>query len=307
MRISKTTSALAVVIAALVVTPGEAAIVTLTANDANGPVTSFNGAGNWDNLAAPSAGNDYFTSDFFLRTPADGGSYTFGGDSLNINNTGGYPQGMLYKGTGNTGVITVDNLILNGGLISHGNGTADVFQLDGNINVVANSSIYAKQGPINVLAAISGSANITNPGSDGDGRTLTFMSAASTFTGSIVNNGRFALADDAVLNFVIGASGVNNSVSGTGAATDFNGDFVFDLSGASSNSGDSWAIASAATQSFGATFSVPGFTESGNVWANGVYRFDEANGVLSVVPEPSSLAILLFAIPLLSAARQRVS
>ena len=306
MRVLKTSWVLAVVVTALVITPGRAAMVSLNASDTIG-TSSFNSAGHWNNAAVPSAGNDYSTGDFILRTPADGASYTFAGDSLTVNNTNGYAQGLLYKGTGNTGVITVGDLILNGGFVSHGNGTGDVFQIDGNINVLSDSSIYAKQGAINVLAKISGSAKITNPGSDGAGRILTLLSPANTFTGSIVNNGRFALADDAVLNFVIGANGVNNSVSGTGAETTFDGDFVFDLSGASSNVGDSWLIASAANQSFGATFHVPGFTESGDVWSNGVYRFSESTGELSVIPEPSTLAILMFAIPLATAATRRRS
>lgn len=296
MRVSKTSLFLAVVAAAFVSAAALAADVTLTASDGFG-TTSFNSAGNWDNAAAPSAGNDYSTGEFILRTPPDDASYTFGGDSLTVDNTNGYPQGLLYKGTGNTGVITIDNLILDGGFVSHANGPGDLFVLDGNINVLSDSSIYAKQGVINVLATISGSATITNPGSDVDGNVLNIMSAANTFAGDIVNDGRLALTDDAVLNFVIGASGVNNSVSGAGPATTFDGDFVFDLGGASSNVGDSWTIASAANQSFGATFNVPGFTESGDVWSSGVYRFSESTGVLTVVPEPSSLVLLLFAVP----------
>ncbi|HOQ04309.1 MAG TPA: DUF5010 C-terminal domain-containing protein [Anaerohalosphaeraceae bacterium] len=265
--------------------PVFSATITLVAGDAIGQ-SSFNSGLNWSNGQPPSAGNDYVVSIAQLRTPPDGGSYVFGGNSLTIN-TGGI---LMYKGTGSTGSITVNNLIGNGGtIIDHRNGTADVCNLYGNIHIAADSMMYAKQGPVNVYAAISGSAKITNPGSDGDGRTLTFYSSANTFTGSIVNNGRFVLADNAVLNFVIGASGVCNSISGTGAQTVLNGDFAFNLSGAGTNAGDSWTIVSASNRTFGSTFTVIGFTnKGGGVWeksANGVtYQFDQSSGMLTVLP-----------------------
>ncbi|TWT35272.1 hypothetical protein KOR34_01600 [Posidoniimonas corsicana] len=274
-------------IALVISAPLFAADISLTADDGFG-ASSFNSAGNWSDSLAPALGNDYFTGDFRVRTPADGGSYTFGGDSLTVNNTGDPLFGLSYKGTGDTGTITVANLILDGGSINHINGGGDIFNLAGAISVVSDSVIYAKQGPINVLADLSGSATITNPGSDDAGRTLTLQSSSNTFNGSIVNSGRFALADGANLNFVIGASGVNNSVTGVGPETVFNGLFNFDLSGASAALGDSWMIAGADNQSFGDSFAVAGFTANGDVWSNGAYRFSESTGVLSVVPEPAS-------------------
>jgi hypothetical protein len=271
--------------------------VTMTAGDAVG-TSSFNTAGHWNNGSAPSAGNNYFSGNFVLRTPGDGGSYTFAGDSLTINNNSAYPNGLLYKGTGTAGTITINNLILNQGMISHANGAADVFKLAGNINIAGDSFIYAKQGEIDILAAISGSAKITNPGSDVAAAVLKFQSGANTFTGSIVNNGRFELSDNANLNYVIGANGVNNSFSGTGAASVFNGDFNFNLSGAGSGLGDSWSIITAANSAYGSTFSVNGFSDlGGGLWdttANGAeYQFNTANGILSVVavPEPSTFAL----------------
>jgi autotransporter-associated beta strand protein len=270
----------------LVAASVQAANITMNASDVNGLVTSFNGAGQWSNAAAPSAGNDYFTGDFILRTPADGNSYTFGGNSLTVNNTNGYPQGLLYKGTGNTGVVTVNNLILNGGYVSHANGTGDLFQLDGNINVVSNSFMRPKQGAFNVLADISGSANITVDPTDGAGRILRWMSPSNTFTGSLINNGRFELVDDARMNFVIGASGVNNAISGTGPEAIIGGDFVFNLTGASTTPGSSWNIVSASNLTYGVTFNVPGFTQSGDFWTNGTFLFNPLTGTLSVSAPP---------------------
>lgn len=142
-----------------------AATITLTAGDALG-TSSFNTGLHWSNGLAPTSGNDYVVSIAQLRTPPDGNSHAFGGNSLTIN-TNGY---LYYKGTGSTGTITVANMILNSGTIIHNQSASDVFWLDGNLNVAANSWIYAKQGPIAITAAISGNGKITNPGSDGAGR-----------------------------------------------------------------------------------------------------------------------------------------
>ncbi|WP_146561308.1 hypothetical protein [Posidoniimonas corsicana] len=289
------TPVLAAAFVALALLPAaQAADVSLNADDGFG-ASSFNAAGQWSNGQAPAAGNDYFTGDFRVRTPADGGSYTFGGDSLTINNntelTDGTLFGLSYKGTGAEGTITIDNLILDGGSINHINGTGDIFNLAGSINVVSDSVIFARQGPINVLADVSGSATITNPGSDGAGRTLTFQSSSNTFDGDIINNGRFALAAGANLNFTIGASGVNNSVTGAGAETIYDGVFNLDLSGASSNNGDSWAIAAADNQTFGGNFSIAGFADLGDVWVGDGYLFDTATGVLSVGEGPERLTL----------------
>ena len=265
----------------------------------HGVATSFNAAGTWNNAAPPSAGNAYFTGNFGLRTPADANSYTFAGDSLRVNNTNFDPMvpatpagGLWYKGTGNTGVITINNLILDGGLITHINGPADLFQLAGNINVVSNSYIQGRQGAINILANVSGSGKITNPNSDGVGRIVRFMSPNNTYTGSIVNNGRFELSDNARMNFVIGANGVNNSISGAGAETIFNGDFNINVAGANTTLGNSWTLVSSTNRVFGDTFDVPGFFEySTGTWINGNFQFSETTGALTVAPAPDLLTL----------------
>lgn len=269
-----------------------AAPVTLNTADALG-VSSFNAAGGWSSGSAPSAGNDYFVPIVRLRTPVSGSSFTFGGDSLTIAGPNGL---MTYKGTGSAGVITVNNLILNGGSLDQLSGSADVFRLAGNLNVQGSSIIHAKQGPIVISAVISGNGTITNPGSDSAPNILSIMGPANTFTGNIVNSGRFQLLAGANLNFVIGASNVNNRVSGSGALTAFDGQFVFNLSAASTNLGDKWTIANAAGQTFGSTFAVTGFQRQGfgtgpGVWSldtNGTYyEFNTASGVLSVLAAPS--------------------
>ena len=267
----------------------QAADVTLTGVDAFG-ASSFNSAGLWDSAATPSAGNDYFVGDGTrLRSPADGNSYTFAGDSLTINNTTEYGDGFMYKGTGNTGVLTVGNLILDGGLLSHAQGTTDVFQLDGGITVNSTSRIYAKQGNIALLSDISGAGDLsilaTDDNADTTIRLVTLYGDNSSYTGNIDVSGKLVTADTSIMMFDIGASGVNNYISGTGYGT-FEGVFSFDLTGASSNSGDSWTITDVATQTYGETFSVDGFAQSGSFWSDGTYLFDPTTGVLSVAEAP---------------------
>lgn len=263
--------------------------ITLTTSDLLAdPTVSFNTAGRWSNGQAPSAGNNYFTSDFTLRTPTDGESHTFGGDSLTVNNTNGYPQGLLYKGTGTTGVITINNLIVNGGFISHAQGTADLFQLDGSISVAGASTIYSKQGHTNILADISGAANLTIAATDDNAnaaqRIVTLM-GNNTYTGNIDVLGKLTLGDTGSMSFNIGANGVNNTVSGTGVAN-FNGTFNFNLTGASAAPGNSWTIASVTNQTFGSTFAVDGFSQSGDFWTNGTFLFNPLSGILSVALPP---------------------
>jgi fibronectin-binding autotransporter adhesin len=190
-------------LAALAALPlaASAAAVTMTASDGIGS-SSFNTAGFWNNAAAPSAGNDYFSGNFVLRTPASGSSFTFAGDSLTINNTGPYSQGFLYKGTGAAGIITVNNLILSGGRISHAQGIGDVFNLAGNLNVVTTGEIYAKQGNITILANLSGAGTLTVSQADApteDNRYVNLLGNNSAFTGKLAVAGRVRVVSEAGL------------------------------------------------------------------------------------------------------------
>jgi hypothetical protein len=298
--------------------------VDQTANNA-GNYSSFNMDVNWSPTGVPSAGNDYHTGGWLMRSPASGtgylgGPFTFGGDSLTIgyNSTGG-PLGNPFNTTGavnNNGLLfklsnqtlTVNNLILDAGNVRDGLGDNDNWHLAGNIYVTTNGGGFLCQCAGYVDSAISGPGPIYI-GDNGNGnaaRTIHFTSSVSTYAGNIImapgtsgsaNRSRMALDDNAILNFDIGASGVNNSISGLGTLT-LNGDFSFDLSGASANVGDSWTIVSVAARTFGATFTAVGFTDMGtdmwNISANStVYQFDEATGVLSVVPEPATWIMLV--------------
>ena len=288
-----------------------AALINLNASDGLG-ASSFAAGTNWVGGAAPTAGNTYSVgSGLRLRTAATANPVvTFAGDSLTIangfttSNMNGASSsdlfGFTYKSTGATGLITVNSLILNAGAINHLNGIGDVFNLAGSISVIGDSAIRAKQGNINISAAISGSADLYLGATDGlsASRSVNF-SGNNSFTGDLISTSTttyFTLTNTGTFSFDIGAAGVNNRIFGspsTNGTAIFNGTFSFNLAGAATTNGSSWTIVDHSTllESYGGSFAVAGFTNNGSgVWSNGGYVFDQGTGVLTAVPEPSAFA-----------------
>ena len=144
--------------------PSSATSVTMTASDAVG-ASGFNYPWGWSDGHFPQAGTTYSTGNYTLRTPTGSQGYNFVGDSSTVNNTNGSNGGLLYNGSGNTGVIGFKNLILDGGYVRHASTDADVFQLAGKVTLLHAPTIDAAQGPINISAAISGSGSLTKTGS----------------------------------------------------------------------------------------------------------------------------------------------
>lgn len=291
-------------IATVMIAPiGMAIDVSLDAGDGFG-TSSFNTNLNWDNNQAPSASNDYFTSSFLLRTPDSSADFTFAGNSLTVQ-TGG---SLGFKGSASS-AITVNDLKLDGGRIINisGSGLDRPFDLSGGLEVLGGGgSIEANNFTTNVLSTVTGSGDLNVLGNNG--RSVTF-SANNTFTGDItlgqtpgspVGTVSMSLTSSGGFSFDIGASGVNNGISGTGGVTPaavFDGAFTFDLSGASTVGGSSWTIVDTGTvnETYDSNFIVTGFTENNGVWTSGVYQFEEATGLLTVVPEPGTYAFVLLA------------
>jgi fibronectin-binding autotransporter adhesin len=175
-----------------------AADVSLTGNDPLGS-SSFNTAGTWDNAAAPSAGNNYFTGNFRLRTPADGNSYVFGGDSLTANHSpaGDASLGIGFKGIGTTGILTA-NWVLDGGEMFNIQDTGSYFQMAGTLSITPNGGrLWAKQGEIIVHAPITGTGPLMIPATDAPAETtrrfVTLVGNNTGFTGKISLIGKLSI------------------------------------------------------------------------------------------------------------------
>ncbi|MEO5917827.1 MAG: LamG-like jellyroll fold domain-containing protein [Luteolibacter sp.] len=262
---------------------GHSAQVTLTTGNGVG-TSGFNGPTGWSSGAAPTVGSDYTVAVQFLRTPPDAVSYTFVGDSLSLNAGGG----MIYKGTGTAAILTINNFILNGGFIRSGSSFADVMHIAGGLTVNGTgSSILADQSAFVFDSVLTGTGALATQ-SAGGGFNITF-NGASTYTGNLTASttqaaARTILSGTSHWKFLIGASGVNNTITGAGNIT-FDGTFDIDLSTAGNTVGNSWNLVNVSTlvETFGATFNIPGFTENNNVWTStsGKYQFSETTGVLS--------------------------
>ena len=259
-----------------------AANVTLTTGDSVGTSSfddgSFDAVTNWGNALDPAAGNDYFVTVQWLRTPADALDYTFAGDSLTLESGGG----LISKHDGDRTVSA--NWILDGGLIRSGSGGTLTETIAGTMSIASGGgTLQADQTPYVLSAAISGAGDLSL--TSGNNITVT---GTSTMSGNVVADGSDLLWDTTSdWLFTIGASGTNNAIAGTGSAT-FDGAFTLDLTGASSTPGDSWTLTDVATQTFGSGFSITnaGFSQSGSVWTDGTYTFNPATGTLAVAAPP---------------------
>lgn len=164
----------------------QAANVSLTAAD---PVntSSFNTAGKWSVVAAPSAANDYYTSAYFLRTPVDSGgvTWTFAGNSLTIQQpTSSGVRSVIVKG-GNNDTFVINNLTnAFGGILENGGSGNVVSTFTGNLWTIAgNSAVMGNQGSIIIgypLASASGII-LTNGGGNAGG--ITYNGNNSAFKG----------------------------------------------------------------------------------------------------------------------------
>ncbi len=307
---------LALALVAISASPALAATVNLTNNNASG-TTSFNTSLAWSDAAAPSAANDYVTQGYLIRTPTAAGSYTFAGNSLLVG--GGSGGGAFVPGAvGNnaflnktpTGaIITVNNMILNGSSIRDGQGSTDNWTLNGNLLVTGLGGTLACQETFNLNSVISGSAPlyIADFGNTDASRVVKIGSSLNTYNGTITmmgsaaNRSRLTFIDNSLMNFTIGASGVNNTINRSGSLSgtvQFDGDFAIDLSSAGNTVGDTWSLVDNANlaETFSSTFTVLGFYDiGGNEWlknANGVnYLFSESTGALTVIPEPGAASI----------------
>ena len=169
-----------------------AATIALNANDAFGE-HSFNAGTHWVGGLAPSAGNDYNTAAFQIRTPADLLNYTFAGASLTFSNpisAGAGNGSMLEKFSGGAGAartLTINNLTNTAGAIIRSGSTAGaLLTLTGNHYTIAgNSSIWADQSIWIIAAPLLGgdSVILTNFANNANDH-VAYTGTNAGFTGS---------------------------------------------------------------------------------------------------------------------------
>ena len=176
---------------ALLTTTALAATVTLKTDDASG-TSSITGSTNWDNNAAPNAGNDYFSAGFTINTPTSAAS--FAGKSLTIN-TGGQLQGKFSS----SGTLTIPKLILAGGSVRQA-GSANNFSVgiagSAFMDVSSASSLgtAAGSGQLTINAFITNSGALLIPDVSTDTGNVRFQ-AANPYSGTLtVSNNSFSSA-----------------------------------------------------------------------------------------------------------------
>ncbi len=216
----------------------------------------------------------------------------------------------------NGGAITLTNgpTIANSNIVVGGDfglqGTAAAATFSGAVSLGSATRTITNTAAGNrtfngAITATAASAGLTLAGTG-----TTTLGGVNTYTGNTtVTGGQLNLADNAQLRFTIGSSGVNNQLVNSGGTVSLDGDFVFDLTGgAGTTEGNSWTIATGSINynGSGGTFFVKStlgdFTETSlgsGVWTKNensvTYQFSELTSQLSVVPEPSTVAMLGFA------------
>lgn len=186
--------------------------IPLVATDGFGN-SSFNSGLNWQDFNPPSVNNGYSTRAFTMRSPADNLPYTFGGSVMAIDEGGQ----LLLKGTGGQ-IITVDNMVINGGIVVYGVSTSDnlIETLAGAMTLQSGvTSTLAVNGSANaaetlsVISTISGGGNLRINGVGGNVGTVVLAGNNSYSGNTTVGAGTL------VVNGANGPSPVTVNSSGT--------------------------------------------------------------------------------------------
>lgn len=199
--------------------------IPLTGTDPAG-TSGFAAPGTWQDGNPPTLGNGYFTRTFALRSPADANVYSFAGSVLSID-TGGR---FIMKGTGGQ-MLTVDNLIINGGLVDYANGGDNFIEtLAGNITLQGGLTSYmgalgssGLSETLYVNSTIAGVGNLqlggpnVNNGADVGvvvfAGTNTYTGPTTVASGTLLVNG--ANGNSPVTVAVNGTLGGTGSIAGT--------------------------------------------------------------------------------------------
>jgi len=167
-----------------------AANISLTNSDASNPLTSFTNKLNWNSATAPTAGNNYFTGVYGMRTPNDATSITFAGDSLTLQAPGSPPGYSIIEAATGAKTLTINNFTNAGGIIRSRGGHTFAVTIAGNVYVVTtNSAIWADQNGWIIQPPLIGGdgvvlTNQANAAQTAD--TISFQGTNKAFTGTLL-------------------------------------------------------------------------------------------------------------------------
>lgn len=280
--------------------------------------------------------NSQLTGGGATNLTQNSGGIDFGGFGQEVNSVtfnggtnGSAPSANLYITGANA--LTVRNVSLNANTTTHLNGAAQTVRFDatdngtgqvsGNIifgdgNKTFNVENGAALADLRVIGNISQQIwATTSPALIKTGAGALELYGTMSYLGNtVVNGGVLSLTSTSAMTFYIGANGINNGLTGNGTGELYmNGVFVFDLTSAGTTIGNSWNIVNLSqftAQAFLTSFDVTSFSEiSSGLWernlSGNTYQFSEATGLLTVVPEPSTLGMLAVASLALGIVRRR--
>lgn len=162
--------------------------------------------------------------------------------------------------------------------------------------------------PASMASEAGGSRNNIRSGFTKSGAGTMILSGVNEYTGNTtLSGGTLQLAAGGVLRFAVNTdTGLFNSIGGSAGTLDLGGTLFFDLANASIVPGTTWNIVNGASidetysGSFAVSSSLGSFIADGGVWtlASGgnTWTFEASGGTLSVVPEPSTLALAIGAV-----------
>ncbi len=176
--------------------------------------------------------------------------------------------------------------------ITTGSSNRTVTNLSGTASTLTLNGTTARSflGDTDDTTVITGNLSLIK-----EGNFTQTLAKTNSYTGNTtINSGTLSLSDNATMTFYIGANHINNGISGSGSIT-LEGDFIFDLTGASLVTNNSWNIINVGSlgETFGGNFTVQGFSNNSGIWTSGNLSFSQATGILSVVPEPSTALLLV--------------
>lgn len=320
--ISRSAALAAILVAAMLFfesSPAQAAVITLTASDAS-TNNSFVNSGGWSVVAAPAAGNTYENVGYTMYgsgaiAPSSAiayGTTTFAGDSLTLGDgtTAGTVLALRWLGA-----INVPNLIVNNASIQNyaGNFTTP---LAGNMTILAGGAtirptsstariiaVNAAISGVGALAIFEGTVSLNNAtNSYSGGTTIGTTTHATNVT--VTKDGALGLGNVSIAplgNLDLNSGTLNNYIANTASLL-----LSSSLDAASITLGFSGADTIAAL-SFdgGSTFASLGTWGAVGSGADHESSVFSGTGMLNVVPEPSTWALLASSLTTVMVLRRR--